>query len=143
MKRILTTLTLLLAVAATTLAQQGLQVQQVFQKYGHEKGCKMVEMNDGRLRGFRLQRYVSLTYRNLADKIEPMLEGDRRAARKIREVVNDGRVQSGYYMMAPLSDGVNRYVLFSKQANNSGAVIYIEGKLSPDDIITLCYSRRP
>ena len=68
--------------------------------------------------------------------------GDRKAAKKIREVVENGKMVSGYYMMAPLSNGDNRFILFSNPNESKGTVIYIEGNLSPEDIMKLCYSRR-
>ena len=70
------------------------------------------------------------------------LKSDRKAAKKIREVVENGKMVSGYYMMTPLSNGNNRFILFSNPSKSKGTVIYIEGDLSPEDIMQLCYSRR-
>ena len=124
-------------------AQEGLAVNNIFQQYGHSKGCKMVVMHNTKLRGYQLAIYKSLTYNNkYAASINNILKTDRRAAKKIREVVDDGRIASGYYMMAPLSSGNNRYILFSNTDRGKGAVIYIEGDLSPDDIMSICYTKR-
>lgn len=122
-------------------AQQGLAVNDIFTRYGHQKGCKMVEMHDTRLRGYELSVYKSLAYKNLSQQVEPYLSTDRKRAKKIQEVMENGRVVSGYYMMPPLKNGRNRYVLFSNVNKNKGAVIYIEGTLSPDDIMKICYSK--
>lgn len=129
-----------LAFALGASAQQGLGIDNVFKRFGHAKGCTMVEMHDARLKGYKLKVYKSLTYKDLQPSIDPYLKGDRKNARKIREVVESGRIVSGYYMMAPLGNGVNRYILFSNPRGYSGAVIYIEGRLTPDDIMKLCYS---
>ena len=127
----------------TSHAQDGLAVNGVFQQYGHSKGCKMVVMQNTKLRGYRLAIYKSLTYNNkYAANINDILKNDRRAAKKIREVVDNGRITSGYYMMAPLPSGHNRYILFSNTDRGKGAVIYIEGNLSPEDIMTICYTKR-
>lgn len=124
-------------------AQDGLAVNGIFQQYGHSKGCKMVVMQNTKLRGYRLAVYKSLTYNNkYAASINNILKTDRRAAKKIREVVDNGRIASGYYMMAPLQSGNNRYILFSNTDHNKGAVIYIEGDLSPEDIMSICYTKR-
>lgn len=124
-------------------AQEGLAVNSIFQQYGHSKGCKMVVMQNTKLRGYRLAVYESLTYNNkYAASINNILKTDRRAAKKIREVVDNGRIASGYYMMAPLQSGNNRYILFSNTDHNKGAVIYIEGDLSPEDIMSICYTKR-
>lgn len=122
-------------------AQQGLAVNDIFTRYGHQKGCKMVEMHNTRLRGYELSVYKSLAYKNLAQQVEPYLATDRKRAKKIQEVMENGRVVSGYYMMPPLKNGHNRYVLFSHVNRNKGAVIYIEGTLSADDIMKICYSK--
>lgn len=139
LKRIMLTLAVMLALALPAAAQHGLNIDNVFSKYGHAKGCKMVEMRDATLRGYKLKVYKSLTYKKLQPNIDPYLKADKKKAKKIREVVESGRVVSGYYMMPPLGGGVNRYILFSNPKGNSGAVIYIEGELSPDDIMKLCY----
>lgn len=124
-------------------AQDGLAVNSIFQQYGHSKGCKMVVMQNTKLRCYRLAVYKSLTYNNkYATSINNILKTDRRAAKKIREVVDNGRIASGYYMMAPLQSGNNRYILFSNTDHNKGAVIYIEGDLSPEDIMSICYTKR-
>ena len=141
-KRTITLILLLVAIATSALAQQGLRVADIFSRYGHERGCKMVEMHDTELHGYELKTYQSLTYRIHGDEIAPLLEEDRRKAKKIREVVSDGRVNSGYYIMPPTAEGLNRYVLYTQKQDNSGAIVYIEGKLEPDDILKLCYQRR-
>lgn len=133
---------LMLLIALPVCAQKGLGVDEVFRRFGHERGSKMVEMNNTSLMGYRLKVYKSLIYRKNAAEIEAILKGDRRQAKKIREVVEDGRVVSGYYMMTPAAKNVNRYILFSKSGGGRGTVIYIEGDLSPDDIMKMCYSRK-
>lgn len=138
--RIMLTVITALAISATATAQQGLGIDNVFKRFSHTKGCKMVEMHDARLKGFELKVYKSLTHKNLQKQIEPYLAADKKKAKKIREVIENGRIVSGYYMMPPLSGGINRYILFSNPRGSGGAVIYIEGALSPEDIMQLCYS---
>ena len=106
------------------------------------RGCKMVEMHDTELKGYSLSVYKSLTYgRRQQNEVNSRLMSDRKHAKKIREVVDDGRIVSGYYMMPPVAAGCNRYILFSNTGDGSGAVIYIEGRLSPDDIMKICYGK--
>lgn len=138
--RILLMAALALTAATTATAQEGLNVNKVFQRFGHAKGCKMVEMHNAKLKGYELKVYKSLTYKNIGASIEPYLKADRKNAKKIREVVENGQIVSGYYMMPPKGNGINRYILFSKVQPNRGTVIYIEGDLSPDDIMKLCYA---
>lgn len=137
------TLCLILIGIGTANAQEGLAVNNIFQQYGHSKGCKMVVMKNTKLRGYHLIIYKSLTYPNkYAADIKKDLYTDRRAAKKIREVIDNGSIASGYYMMPPHANGINRYVLFSNTNKGKGAVIYIEGDLSPEDIMTICYTKR-
>lgn len=140
-KRIMVTLAIMVACTMTAAAQEGLNVDKVFQRFGKSKGCKMVVMKNTELRGYKLQTYKSLVYKNLYSAIEPYLAADKKSAKKVREVVEEGRIVSGYYMMAPLRGGINRYILFSDVGGHKGTVIYIEGTLSPDDIMKLCYSK--
>lgn len=141
-RRTLIAVALALMMHLAAIAQTGLSVNEVFTRYGHAKGCKMVSMRNATLKGYKLNIYKSLVYKHLADDVAPYLQADRKRARKIREVVEDGLVTGGYYMMQPTAEGLNRYILFSNGAGQRGTVIYIEGRLSPDDIMTLCYSRR-
>ena len=137
------TLCLIIIGIGTANAQEGLAVNNIFQQYGHSKGCKMVVMKNTKLRGYHLTIYKSLTYPNkYAADIKTHLNTDRRAAKKIREVIDNGSIASGYYMMPPHANGINRYVLFSNTNKGKGAVIYIEGDLSPEDIMTICYTKR-
>lgn len=140
-KRIMVTLAIMVACTMTAAAQEGLNVDKVFQRFGKSKGCKMVVMKNTELRGYKLQTYKSLVYKNLYSAIEPYLAADKKSAKKVREVVEEGRIVSGCYMMAPLRGGINRYILFSNVGGHKGTVIYIEGTLSPDDIMKLCYSK--
>lgn len=125
----------MLVTVCTVMAQSGLEVDKVFSLYGHAKGCKMVEMHETTLRGYKLHTYKSLTYKTQGTRIAELLAADRRRAKKIREVVEDGHVRGGYYMMQPLAGGMNRYILFNNGEKGKGAVIYIEGQLSPNEIL--------
>ncbi|MCH5311776.1 MAG: hypothetical protein J1E57_07475 [Prevotella sp.] len=139
MKKILTLL-LTIICTLTVGAQTALGVEKAFATYGHSKGCKMVEMHDMQIKGYKLKTYKSLTYSRYGTEIEAMLAEDKKQARKIREVVEDGVVTSGYYQM-DARRGINRYVLFSKGAKGKGTLIYIEGMLKPEDIMVLCYGK--
>ena len=115
--------------ASIMSAQDDLQVSNVFQLYGHDKGCKMVELHHGTFKGYQLDVYKSLIYKKIGNNVENYLKQDRKNAKKVREIVEDGQVTSGYYLMKPVKAGTNRYILFKKGENQSGTVIYIEGSL--------------
>ena len=140
-KRMVFSIVLFFVSMLSAMAQEGLNVDKVFQRYGKAKGCKMVVMRNTELKGFKLRTYKSLVYKKLHSAIQPYLAADKKKARKIREVIEGGQLVSGYYMMPPLAGGINRYILFSNVGGSKGTVIYIEGTLSPDDIMKLCYSK--
>ena len=131
----------LLLISGNANAQNGLHINDVFSKYGHSKGCTMVEMNDIDIKGHRIDVFKTLTYKRYAEKIAGIVEADRKQAKKIREVIHDGKVQSGCLMMPPTRKGHNRFVVFTNPINGTGAIIYIEGKVTVDDIMKICYKR--
>ena len=128
--------------ASIMSAQDDLQVSNVFQLYGHDKGCKMVELHHGTFKGYQLDVYKSLIYKKIGNNVENYLKQDRKNAKKVREIVEDGQVTSGYYLMKPVKAGTNRYILFKKGENQSGTLIYIEGSLSPEQLMDLCTIRK-
>ena len=87
-KRLTAVIISILTVTISVTAQEGLGIGKIFDKYGHSKGCRMVEMNNTNLHGHSLRVYKSLTYKRIGNAIETMLKEDRRKARKIREVVD-------------------------------------------------------
>ncbi len=130
--------TVMIMSAAVAQAQDNLAVGAVFEKYGMRKGCKMVTLVDGKLKGRQLKLYKSLTYRAYGSEIVGMLKADRKRARKITEVVVDGCVESGFYVFPPRDGGLNRYMLYRRVSDKAGAVIYIEAYLPPDEIRKIC-----
>jgi hypothetical protein len=124
--------------ASAMQAQDDLQVGRVFSLYGHLKGCKMVEMHHCSFRGQELDVYKSLIYRKYGSAIKNYLMSDRKSARKVREIVEDGVIKSGYYMMRPTRPGINRYILFRNGSGESGTVVYMEGTLTPEELMKMC-----
>lgn len=131
----------LLLISGNANAQNGLHINDVFSKYGHSKGCTMVEMNAIDIRGHRINVFKTLTYKRYAEEIAGIVEADRKQAKKIREVIHDGKVQSGCLMMPPTRKGHNRFIIFTNPINGTGAIIYIEGKVTVDDVMKICYKK--
>lgn len=131
----------ILFISSNANAQNGLHINYVFSKYGHSKGCTMVEMNDIDIKGNRIDVFKTLTYKRYAEEIGNFVEADRKQAKKIREVIHDGKVQSGCLMMPPTRKGHNRFIIFTNPINRTGAIIYIEGKVTVDDVMKICYKK--
>lgn len=147
MNRIIRTtfITLLLMSAASAVAQQGVQIATVFQKYGKEKGVTMVELSNEMLETYQMNLYKSLVFKD-AEKALPTilrcLEADKKKAKKVKEVVSGGKIQSGYYQLPQIKEDINRFILFKTGKKGAATLIYIEGELDADDLITMLFMKK-
>lgn len=141
-----TWIVLLLTVASGMVrAQQGLQIASVFQKYGKQKGVTMVELSNEMLETYQMTLYKSLVFKDVEEALPDILnclEADKRKARKVKEVVACGQIQSGYYQLPQLKEDVNRFILFKTGKKGSATLIYIEGELDADDLVTMLFMKK-
>lgn len=138
-------LVLLLAFATHAAAQQGLQIATVFQKYGKQKGVTMVELSKEVLDAYQMNLYKSLVFKDAGDALPTILrclEADKKKAKKVKEVVSGGQIQSGYYQLPQLKEDVNRFILFKTGKKGSATLIYIEGELDADDLVTMLFMKK-
>ena len=146
-KVIRTTWIVLLLTGASGMvrAQQGLQIASVFQKYGKQKGVTMVELSNEMLETYQMTLYKSLVFKDVEEALPDILnclEADKRKARKVKEVVAGGQIQSGYYQLPQLKEDVNRFILFKTGKKGSATLIYIEGELDADDLVTMLFMKK-
>ena len=140
-----TLITLLLTFAAHAAAQQGLQIATVFQKYGKQKGVTMVELSNEMLETYQMTLYKRLVFKDASDALPTILrclEADKKKAKKVKEVVSNGQIKSGYYQLPQLKEDVNRFILFKTGKKDSATLIYIEGELDADDLITMLFMKK-
>lgn len=138
-------ITLLLTAVGTAHAQQGLQIASVFQKYGKQKGVTMVELSKEMLDTYQMTLYKSIVFKDVEEALPTIircLETDKKKARKVKEVVAGGQIQSGYYQLPQLKEDINRFILFKTGKKSSATLIYIEGELEADDLITLLFMKK-
>lgn len=136
---------LLLTAAGIAHAQQGLQIASVFQKYGKQKGVTMVELSKEMLDTYQMTLYKSIVFKDVEEALPTItrcLEADKKKARKVKEVVAGGQIQSGYYQLPQLKEDINRFILFKTGKKSSATLIYIEGELDADDLITLLFMKK-
>lgn len=135
---------LLLAFSTGLYAQEGLQVASIFQKYGNQKGATYVELSKMLSKEWDIDLYKSLKL-SKAEKALPDIyrcpEADKEHAKKIKEVVTNGEIQSGYYQLPPIKENVNRFILFRTGKKGDATLIYIEGDIDSDDLVTLMFSK--
>lgn len=140
-----TLLVLLLTFAANAAAQQGLQIANVFQKYGKQKGVTMVELSKEVLDAYQMNLYKSLVFKDAGNALPTILrclEADKKKAKKVKEVISGGQIQSGYYQLPQLKEDVNRFILFKTEKKGSATLIYIEGELDADDLVTMLFMKK-
>lgn len=146
-KVIRTTWIILLLTVASGMAraQQGLQIASVFQKYGKQKGVTMVELSNEMLETYQMTLYKSLVFKDVEEALPTILnclDADKKKAKKVKEVVAGGQIQSGYYQLAQLKEDVNRFILFKTGKKGSATLIYIEGELDADDLVTMLFMKK-
>lgn len=131
---------LLLSAGADLMAQQELQIASVFQKYGKQRGVTMVELSNELVDIYEMKLYKSLVFKDVEDALPDILrclEADKKQAKKVKEVVTGGQIQSGYYQLPQLKENINRFILFRVGKKGSASLIYLEGELEADDLVTL------
>ena len=146
-KVIRTTWIILLLTVASGMAraQQGLQIASVFQKYGKQKGVTMVELSNEMLETYQMTLYKSLVFKDVEEALPTILnclDADKKKAKKVKEVVAGGQIQSGYYQLPQLKEDVNRFILFKTGKKGSATQIYIEGELDADDLVTMLFMKK-
>ena len=146
-KVIRTTWIILLLTVASGMAraQQGLQIASVFQKYGKQKGVTMVELSNEMLETYQMTLYKSLVFKDVEEALPTILnclDADKKKAKKVKEVVAGGQIQSGYYQLPQLKEDVNRFILFKTGKQGSATLIYIEGELDADDLVTMLFMKK-
>ena len=146
-KVIRTTWIILLLTVASGMAraQQGLQIASVFQKYGKQKGVTMVELSNEMLETYQMTLYKSLVFKDVEEALPTILnclDADKKKAKKVKEVVAGGQIQSGSYQLPQLKEDVNRFILFKTGKKGSATLIYIEGELDADDLVTMLFMKK-
>ena len=146
-KVIRTTWIILLLTVASGMAraQQGLQIASVFQKYGKQQGVTMVELSNEMLETYQMTLYKSLVFKDVEEALPTILnclDADKNKAKKVKEVVAGGQIQSGYYQLPQLKEDVNRFILFKTGKKGSATLIYIEGELDADDLVTMLFMKK-
>ncbi|MDR1224638.1 MAG: hypothetical protein LBL07_17435 [Tannerella sp.] len=125
--------------------QEDLHIKDVFRIYGKRKNVVMVELSKETLDIYDITFYKGITLKNDPEAlafIRKCLENDQQGAKKIKEVTSDGEIVSAYYQIAGKNCPVNRFILFKVNPKGVITLIYIEGELDSDDLITILFTRK-
>lgn len=139
-------ITTLLMMSGEALAQHNLEIASAFQRYGKGKGATLVELSNELLEGYEMKLYKSLTLRTPSAEAQKYilrcLENDKKKAKKIKEMVTDGQLISGFYHLPQEQEDVNRFILYKDSKKKLTTLIYIEGELEADDLVTLLFIKK-
>ena len=127
-----------------SITQDDLKIKDVFRIYGKQKNVVMVELSKEMLDMYDITFYKSITIKKDPEAlafIRKCLEADQEGARKIKEVTSEGAVISAYYQISEKNNNLNRFILFKVNQEGLITLIYIEGKLDSDDLITILFTK--
>ncbi|HEY5570563.1 MAG TPA: DUF6108 family protein [Bacteroidales bacterium] len=137
------TLVIMLLIPLCGWAQKDLKIMALFDEYGKKKGSTMVTLSKEMLEAYDMTLYKSITIsenEGAIPKAQKYITEDKKKAKNIKEVINKGLVVSGYYQLIAKTDkGMNRFILFKVSRKGSVSLVYIEGKLDSEDLVTLLF----
>ena len=136
---------LIISGVGQSYAQQGLQIASLFQKYRKQKGVTVVELSKEMLETYEMTLYKSISFKDtekFMPEIRRCLESDKKRAKKIKEIIEEGEVKSGYYQLPPQKGEINRFILFKTGKKGSATLLYIEGELDADDLVTMLFMKK-
>jgi hypothetical protein len=135
-------LTLPMTVTKAEEMQSGLKIQDVFQQYGKKRNVTMVELSTEMLETYGMTHYKSIAIKEDPSAlafVRRCLDVDRQGARTIKEVVDAGGIVSAYYQL-PGNAGLNRFILFRVNRKRTVTLVYIEGDMDSEDLITILFA---
>lgn len=144
--RIILCLTLILGATTLLQAQNGLEIEKVFQQYGKNKGVTMVSLTDREFGDYELALFKSITISgnaSAADFIRKCLEKDQLGAKKVKQVMVNGKAQS-IFLELPKNGKLSRLVLFNEitKSEQKLTLIYIESEENSDDILKFILKKK-
>lgn len=112
----------------------------IFEKYGNQKGVTMLEVSREVIKNYKIKHFKSIIFedgREALPEIRKCIEKDKIGAKKMKELIQNGEIVSGYYRLKTNNEKMNRYLIFKVTANYKTTLIYIEGELSPEELVEL------
>ena len=123
-----------------SFAQTQPAVTVIFERYGSSQGVTLLEISDDLMKDYQIKHFRSIIFKDatyILPEIRKAIEKDKKDAKRIKESVQDGLLMSGYYRLKVEIPNMNRYLIFKVGRNNKTTLIYIEGKLSPEELVEL------
>lgn len=132
-------------ISEAAITQEDLTIKDVFRIYGKRKNVVMVELSKEMLDTYDITSYKSITIKNDPEAltfIRKCLENDQQGAKKIKEVISEGEIISAYYQIPGKNQDANRFILFKTSQKGVITLVYLEGELDSDDLITILFAKK-
>ncbi len=131
-------------IVSATFAQKQLAINNIFEIYGKRKVSTMVVLSDDIIKSYHLDFYKSITLpydKKRSEEIQQCLEIDKKQAKKIKEVISNGIIYSGYYQLPTEDKLKNRYILFKISDNTTATLIYMEGDIESEQVVNMLFMK--
>ena len=156
-KRVILLFLGMLFLTSSVKAGEKFCVLSVFDKYGYGKGVTMLEASKDLLKQYKIKQFKSIVFEDGTEalpEIRACIEKDKVNAIKIKEIVHDGLITSGFYRLKTemkryfsvgmkgimptftKSREINHYLIFKVQEKKV-TLIYVEGSLTTDELVEL------
>jgi len=129
----------ILCFSVSAKADEKFCILSIFDKYGYDKGVTRLEASKELLKQYRINQFKSIIFENgtkALPEIRDCIEKDKVNAIKIKEMVSDGLVTSGFYRLQTEKTEINRYLIFKVQEKKV-TLIYVEGALTTEALVEL------
>jgi len=131
---------LTLATFCISFSTQAQAILSIFKKYGKDYGVTMLEASRELMKEYKIKTFKSIIFDNGAKalpEIRKAINTDKEGALHIKESTKDGLLMSGYYQLLSEKTNLNRYLIFKVGKENKTTLIYVEGELTPDELVEL------
>ena len=131
---------LIFAYAGLGFSTQAQAVLSVFKKYGNDYGVTMLEASRELMKEYKIKTFKSIIFEDGAEalpEIRKAINKDKEGALNIKESSKSGLLMSGYYQLLSEKQNLNRYLIFKVGKENKTTLIYVEGELTPDELVEL------
>lgn len=121
-------------------AQEQPAILKIFEKYGSRQGVTLLEISEELMKDYEIKYFKSIVFKDgtrYLTEIRQSISKDKVNSKLIKESVQDGLIISGYYRLKTNDNTLNRYLIFKVGKNNKVTLIYIEGRLTPEQLVEL------
>ena len=123
-----------------SFSTQAQAVLSIFKKYGNDQGVTMLEASRELMKEYKIKTFKSIIFDDgsrALPEIRRAIKTDKEGALNIKESTQDGLITSGYYQLLTEKAKLNRYLIFKVGKENKTTLIYVEGELTPDELVEL------